>query len=162
MALSPADRVVLAALGYTVSWIAAHPIESFFIAVNFRNNPVATFRLLRLYGVGTLRFSGQMLLGTARILAPSFTASVEATASSVATVARTPGLFSTGGLVSKVAFPAAIFATGIAMIREARAKASRGDIGGETTLGQFVTEAEFDEGGRLRVHQLGGPGGLIV
>jgi hypothetical protein len=159
MARSPADDWVLTALGWTAAKFMANPVVGTLLILNFRNNPMLTFRLMKLVGVETARFSGRMLLGTSRILAPSATASVEG---AVADLGMTRGALRTGGTLSKVALPLAVVWTGVEMVQETRAKEARGDIGGETTLGGYVTEAEFTPKRRLRIHRLGGPGGMII
>jgi hypothetical protein len=156
-------------MGWTAQMIVRYPTHAALLGIAFYAYPWVTFQLIRLIAVESVRTSGRLGYGTAKIFAPKTTEKVRVTTQNVRRyfASPIPEWMKTGSGIAKGGAVTAIVGTGIGMIAEANAKANRGDIGGETTLGDYLMEAEFDQSDRgrapeLRMHGIGGPGGIIV
>lgn len=171
----PETRALLFALGWTAQMIVRYPAHAMLTMLAFYAYPWATFQLIRLITVEGVKTSARLGYGTAKIFAPKTTQRGVIAAQNVRRFFANPipEWMQTGSAVAKGSFATAILGTGIGMIAEANAKANRGDIGGETTLGDFTMDASFNmdmntiahepyQSRPMYMHRLGGPGGIII
>ncbi len=164
--LSPTEKKLLWLLGLGASWIWRNPATSLVLGYYVYKNPVKGMRLIRLSTVETVRYTSRMSWGVTKIVAPKTTKKIE---SSVRRVRANPipQWLETGSKYAKRSFIGSLVGTGIGMVSEQYAKAERGDYGGETTMSQFITDADTDTSnpGRapeVRLVPMGGPGGGLV
>jgi len=153
-------------LGLGASWIWNNKKESLILGYIFYRNPMLGAKLIRLSTVETTRYGARMTWGLGKVLAPEATKKIESRLRKVRS-SRLPEWAETGSKWAKRTFVGSIIGTGFGMVEEQFAKAERGDYGGETTMSQFITDADTDTSnpGRapeVRLVPMGGPGGGLV
>lgn len=166
-------RRVLLALGWTLSLIIRNPVEAWFVYIAFRYRPWAAMQFSRLIIGESIKTTGRLAHGTAKIVAPKTTQRIQRRVDAVrrAFSSPLPGWLETGSKYAKLGFVGSVLSTGIGMVALQFDRANRGDYGGDTTMSGFITEADMNmEGDKgysptmrpVRIHRMGGPGGLIV
>jgi hypothetical protein len=168
-------RLILVALGWTIKMIVANPVEAWFVYMAFRYRPWMAFQMSRLIIGESIKTTARLGYGTARIVAPGTTKSIEGGMQNVRRFFNSPipTWMQTGSKVAKQGAVVNVVSTGIGMVNLQNERANAGEFGGDTTMSQFITDADFQmdvdmvahepyQSRPFRMHRMGGPGGIIV